>query len=292
MITVLTPTYNRKEKLVNLFLSLTKQSNKKFEWIVIDDGSTDKTKEYIDSLNADFHIEYVKKNNGGKHTALNFSHDYIHGDYVVIVDSDDVLINCGIEEIYNEILKYKNDNVSIFIFQRGSVKNPNTPLDYSMGLKRNEGSLYEFLNNGMKGDHCEVFKSEYFKKCKFPEYSGEKFMGELWAWLKISEYGKCVIVNKVIYLCDYLDGGLTKSGRLLRLKNPCGGQEHAIGLMSRQLNFKIRIKNSLLYVAYGFVAKQSVLDIFKNNENKILISFAFLPAWVLYKYWMIKYSIK
>lgn len=61
MITVLTPTYNRKEKLVNLYESLVKQTNKNFEWIVIDDGSTDKTDEYINSLKADFHIEYFKK---------------------------------------------------------------------------------------------------------------------------------------------------------------------------------------------------------------------------------------
>ena len=50
MITVFTPTYNRRKLLERCFKSLNKQTNKKFEWLVVDDGSNDDTREYIESI--------------------------------------------------------------------------------------------------------------------------------------------------------------------------------------------------------------------------------------------------
>ena len=75
MITVLTPTYNRAERLDGLFQSLLAQDNKEFIWLVVDDGSTDDTESKISTFidRANFKIIYKKKNNGGKHTALNFA---------------------------------------------------------------------------------------------------------------------------------------------------------------------------------------------------------------------------
>ena len=80
-LTVLTTTYNRVNLLSKCWESLCKQTCKDFEWLIIDDGSTDNTSTVVNSLKektSDFSIEYHWKENGGKHTALNFSHQYIH----------------------------------------------------------------------------------------------------------------------------------------------------------------------------------------------------------------------
>ena len=100
-VTVLTPTYNRGHLLGKLYDSLCRQTDKSFQWLIIDDGSVDNTEDVVKNFCAMnvLSIEYHKKNNGGKHTALNYSHSYIKGGYVVIVDSDDYLLPCAIEEI-------------------------------------------------------------------------------------------------------------------------------------------------------------------------------------------------
>ena len=93
MITVLTPSYNRGILLKDIYCSLIKQTFKDFEWIIIDDGSSDSTKDIVESLKEEgkINIVYVKKKNGGKHTALNRGVAIAKGELVLIVDSDDSL---------------------------------------------------------------------------------------------------------------------------------------------------------------------------------------------------------
>lgn len=66
-LTVFTPTYNRAHTLVRTYESLCRQTSKDFEWLIIDDGSTDVTEEHVFSWIAENTIEirYVKKPNGG-----------------------------------------------------------------------------------------------------------------------------------------------------------------------------------------------------------------------------------
>ena len=68
MITVFTPTYNRAHLLPQLYQSLLQQKTKDFEWLVVDDGSRDNTKELINSFMAEgrVNIRYIYQENGGK----------------------------------------------------------------------------------------------------------------------------------------------------------------------------------------------------------------------------------
>ena len=96
-LTVLTPTYNRAYTLTKVYESLAKQTKQNFQWLIIDDGSSDGTEELIMSFpKTGFELEYHKKSNGGKHTALNYSHQFIKGEMVVILDSDDYLTDDAI----------------------------------------------------------------------------------------------------------------------------------------------------------------------------------------------------
>ena len=100
MITILTPTYNRAELLKSLFASLCSQTCFDFEWLIVDDGSTDDTSLVVKTFKSDkFPIRYYLKENGGKHTALNYSHPYIKGELLFIVDSDDILTPDAINTI-------------------------------------------------------------------------------------------------------------------------------------------------------------------------------------------------
>ncbi|WP_416405640.1 glycosyltransferase family 2 protein, partial [Acinetobacter baumannii] len=107
MISLITATYNREKLLKKLYESLCVQTVKKFEWIVIDDGSIDKTDELINSFKLDniIDITYLKKTNGGKHTAMNIGVEIAKYAYVFFIDSDDFLPNDSIEKIINYIDK-------------------------------------------------------------------------------------------------------------------------------------------------------------------------------------------
>ena len=89
LVTIITPTYNRKEKLADLFESLQKQNNKNFEWLVVDDGSVDGTENRVMQFKevAQFPVRYIRKSNGGKHTALNLGIKHISTPLTFIVDS-------------------------------------------------------------------------------------------------------------------------------------------------------------------------------------------------------------
>ena len=100
MISIITPTYNRADLLPRVFDSLQKQTSKDFEWLIIDDGSSDNTDEVVNTFTTtDFNIYYYKKENGGKHTALNYGISRAKGDYILIVDTDDYLTENAIEFI-------------------------------------------------------------------------------------------------------------------------------------------------------------------------------------------------
>lgn len=290
-LTIVTPTYNRGELLVRCYQSLLRQTDKDFEWIIVDDGSTDKTEKIVQKFAADFSIQYIKKENGGKHTALNKSHPYINGKFAMILDSDDYLIDTAVKQINEAWRQYENNQIiGIVIFLKGST--PDTPFCKSKDI--DEGlpvdiMRYKRIRCSNSNDCCEVIRSDLLKRYPFPIFDGEKFLSEGALWNRVSLTHKCIYINKVVYIAEYFADGLTKSGRKLRIHNPLGGM-YTSSLNMNTKNFTTRrIKNGLLYTCYSFFAGRSIKEISKNNEYKILTWLCMPVGWVLYLYWKRKY---
>ena len=121
------------------------------------------------------------------------------------------------------------------------------------------------------------------------DYKNEKFCGEGVLWSLIAKKYDMVFVNEAIYMCEYLYGGLTNSGRRLRLKNPRGGMFHSKEYISSDYRMIIRIKNSLLYLVYAFFANESVIKLISTSQNKLLLVFCLVPSYILYIFWKNKY---
>ena len=113
-ITIFTPTFNRGNRLPALYNSLQNQSNKDFEWLIVDDGSTDNTEELVRKWLSEplFPVRYIKQKNGGKHRAVNRGVQEAQGELFFIVESDDVLPEQTNERIahQNEQIKEKKHN--------------------------------------------------------------------------------------------------------------------------------------------------------------------------------------
>lgn len=212
-ITVFTPTFNRRQLIDNLYQSLLAQTQKNFEWLVVDDGSTDDTDKYFSELLSKiqpFPIRYIKQENGGKHRAINRGVQNAIGDLFFIVDSDDALLPNAIGNI-NLWVKTLDDShkwagVSGLKGYSEQAKvgqsNPNVFID----AKNTERRKYH-----LEGDKAEVYFTNILKKYPFPEISGEKFISEEIVWNAIAREGYYIRwFNEIIYICSYLDGGLTK----------------------------------------------------------------------------------
>lgn len=291
LLSIVTPTYNRGELLKRCFESLCKQSDMDFEWIVVDDGSTDNTAEVVKQFSSKFPIIYVQKDNGGKHTALNASHEYIHGKYVLILDSDDYLVNTAIEQIKMGWNRFEdNSGIGIVSFLKGTSQNSPSCMAYEY----DEGKPVDIMRYKRKSifsnDVCEVIRSEIFKNLPFPVFEGESFISEGALWNRVSFTHKCVYINSVIYIAEYLEGGLTKSGKKMRINNPNGGMYTANLNMNKKNFFKRRIKNGLLYTCYGFFAKKNPIVMARTNDSKLLMWLCLPFGWLLYIYWKKKYS--
>jgi len=289
-LSIVTPTYNRANLLSTCFESLKQQTDFDFEWIIVDDGSTDHTAEIISGFQTElFPIVYVYKENGGKHTALNASFDHIRGEYVLILDSDDYLSADAVATVQAEWKNWKEEyEIAILTFLKGSAKNnpnctapvANTPVDI-LRYKRN------IIHSS---DCCEVIRADILKRFPFPVFEGERFLSECALWNRVAKEYKCVYVNQVIYICEYLEGGLTKSGRSLRIRNPKGGMYICNLRMGRNNYFLQRVKYSLLYCCYGFFAGLKPITTLNKTPHKVLAALCILPGWLLYLYWNRKYG--
>ena len=285
IVSVVTPTYNRCTNLKDLYNSLAKQTDLRFEWIVIDDGSTDQTESLIKAFQKEhiLNILYYKKSNHGKHTALNESHKFIRGCFVVVVDSDDTLTRDAIETIISTWDKYKtNTNIVGITFQR---KFKNDRVSDSSIKGEYISTMEEEFHNGFVGDHCETFKAEIFKSKDFPVFDNERFMAEGTLWYLLSKDKEIVYSDKAIYVFEYLQDGLTKNIRKIMSKNPQGAYWNALQIINSNFGFKMRLKNGILAIYYGKLAKKKFNQIKKDINNSGIFALSFFPYLLVSVLW-------
>lgn len=209
----MTPTYNRAYILKDAYDSLRTQSSFDFEWIIVDDGSTDETEEIVRAWmeeKKNFSIVYKKQNNGGKHRAVNRGVLLAKYDYFLILDSDDSLANDAVETIHEwiaGIAGLKGFAGIAGLRGKADIAIEGTPQEQYIDATNLERKKY-----GLLGDIAEIYKTEILKKYPFPEFEGENFIRESAVWDRIAKDGmKIRFYSKIIYLCEYIEDGLTKN---------------------------------------------------------------------------------
>ena len=287
-VTVLTPTFNRGGRLQSLWDSLQKQTVKDFEWLVVDDGSTDSTKNLITQLQekSDFPIRYIYKNNGGKHTALNVGIQTICSELTFIVDSDDCVTDDAVELILKIHKKYRSqNNICGYAFLRafpdGKVNGKKFDVDEKIG------SYIDVHVNGddTGADKAEVFKTHCLKEFPFPEYPNEKFLGEDLVWVRMARKYEMVHINKAIYVGNYLEDGLTNNRRKHNIASPVGCMHRAEEFMESDLKTRYRIKGGLQYIVYGRFAGVKICDLIRKSRHKVLATVCIPGGLFLYSRW-------
>lgn len=283
MITILTPTYNRAYILEKAYDSLIKQTNKNFVWVIVDDGSTDNTKSLVDKFVADskIKINYYYKDNGGKHTAINYGMKKINTKYVLILDSDDYLTNDCVDKVLARWKEYANNKKIgclsfLKVYENGKV----------IGKRYKEEEIVsnhiDFrYNRSLLGDMCEVFRTDVLKKYPFPVIKNERFLSEAIVWNRIAYDYDTVYINYPIYVAEYLSDGLTTNSLRLRYNNPNGAVANANMFLNDRFKLSIRLKNAILYDGFSLIAKKSMKNIVRTSNNKML-TILFMPCGYLF----------
>ena len=221
-ITIFTPTYNRRNLLGRLYESLKAQTNKNFIWLVVDDGSSDNTEEVINEYKKEkvVDIQYFYKENGGKHSAIDFAHENCKTPYIACVDSDDYLTENAIEEL-EELIKEvddKDDCVGIVMRRANIDLKP-----FSDKWPEKDGWLY-FNELANKYDYTKdtflIFKTEIVRKFHFPKVEGERFVTEKVLYNQFMFDYEMYASSKLIYIGEYQEGGYTAGALKLLFKNP------------------------------------------------------------------------
>ena len=271
MITVLTPSYNRGDLLKNLYQSLREQIFDDFEWIVVDDGSTDSTSEIITHFKEDktIVIKYIKQSNGGKHTAINAGVKISTGELIIIVDSDDTLPKDSLLIINNQYLKIREDatvgGVCGLMAHHDNIVIGNC----NLLPQGNISSIDMRFKYGFLGDVCEVFKTDVLREFPFPEIYNEKFCPEDLVWNRIARKYTLYFFNQVVYYRDYLDGGLTSKIVKIRMKSPIASTICYGEMLDLDIPIKSKIKAAINYWRFYLCIKNK-----SKAEKKIA------PLWI------------
>lgn len=257
-VTVFTPTYNRGYIIMDLYQSLLRQTNFDFEWLVIDDGSTDDTEDLFKQIkeqNKKFPIVYIKKNNGGKHRAINDAVKIAKGRLFFIVDSDDQLTENAIDKILEWERTIQGVNKYAGISGNRGI-DVNTVLGETFVGDWLDCTAIECDKMNILGDKAEVYYTDILRKYPFPEYENENFIGESIVWDKIGLDGyKIRYFNQVIYLCQYREDGLTRNLDEINKKNPRGCAANLLQAIAIR-NYCRRDVINAYYTYYENVAKE------------------------------------
>lgn len=283
MITIFTPTYNRKEKLSLLYNSLLNQNYKNFEWLIVDDGSTDGTSNYIEELQKkeQITIRYIYKKNEGKMSAVNIAHEEASGECFITIDSDDELMPNILSSLERDFKKIKKNDDLAGIVYLASYKGKSKEI---IGDKLPEnGTICAYtdlsLKYKIKGDKATLWKTSVLRNYKFPIIKNEKFVPDLYLMMMISKDYKIMTMNKSVMLVEYLDTGYSNNYFNLVKNNPLG-----TSLYYRELySF-----NPVLYNVYGYIlfciyGNKKFKDIVKDHPSKMKVVLLYIPTLVIAK---------
>jgi len=255
--------------LTRVYKSLLNQTNKDFEWLIIDDGSTDGTnmKVFEWQKNSPFKIRYIWKENGGVHTARNLAYKEINTELCLQVDSDDWLLSYTIEKVLKFWEEYGSKQycgiVGLCIDPSGNIIGTSLPNKISVPFR--------YLNSKYKveGDKFHVFRTEVMKKIpEYPVFEGENRVPIAWKYSQIPDENEVLIYNIPLCVVEYQSDGISANIRKNYFKNPKGmtaGYEmilkHAYGI--RQL-----IKGGIGYCTFSLLSRNK--NFIKKSPKKFI----------------------
>lgn len=208
--TVFTPTYNRANTLPRVYESLRAQTFRDFEWLIVDDGSTDGTRQLIEKwqVGAEFPIHYIYQQNQGKPVACNRAAQEAQGEFLLTLDSDDECVPEAIERFkyhWDNIPADQKDKFSAVTClckdQNGNLVGDSFPRDVL-----DSDSIEIAFKYGIRGEKWGFQRTDVLKQFPFPSVPNAKFISESVVWFALSRRYKTRFVNEPLRIYHIDDG--------------------------------------------------------------------------------------
>ena len=293
MYTIFTPTFNRAEKLHRVYNSLIGQKNKNFEWLIVDDGSTDNTKEIINKYVEEnlIKINYIYQENQGKQAAWNTAITHAKYDYFIGIDSDDEIIVDGLEQIDRLLNKISLTNNICAIRFNAISKSTNdisgTPFKEE-GVHSWKKEVFEW---NVRGEKLDVWKTEILKKNLYPIEEKIKFIPEIWLYSTLTSQGYLFYYSnqkiRVFWDTEFENDGDRLT--LASIKKHAVGQSIARKTLINScldmilVNPKIYIKHLIRYTECNLYQKSSPFLGICDWKIRLLIILFYPISYYLYK---------
>lgn len=272
LLTVFTPAYNRAYTLVRTYESLRRQTDKRFIWMIIDDGSTDNTAELVSDWiknEKTFQILYFYKPNGGMHTAHNLAYSNITTELNVCIDSDDLMPTTAVEDILS-FWKFssKDENVAGIVAldcdTEGRIIGSRLPDGI---IKASTHDLYE--KYGVVGDKKYIYRTAVTRSAPaYPEFEGEKLVPLGYKYELISDSYSMLLLNKAVCVVEYQADGSSNTIYKQYMQSPRGFAVDKIVRIKRTNNFVLRTRYIVHYLAECRIARDP--QWLKNSPAKFM----------------------
>ncbi len=284
-LSVFTSTYNREALLERTYESLRRQKCKDFEWIIVDDGSTDGTRERAERWRRSdngFTIRYVWKENGGLHTGYNTAISLLRGELAVCIDSDDCMPDDAVEKIR---ACWRERGGAAF----GGIIGLDVPLESGLIRERlpEQPSLdliaWSF-GRGVRrhGDKKLVVRSELYRQvAPMRVFPGEKYFNPHYMHLQIAERYEFLVLNECLCLVDYQSDGM--SARIFEQyrNSPNSFLEIRKQYYSfPRLSLAFKLRNGVHFVSSALLARR-FREEFRVSRYKGVLLLCFLPGLLL-----------
>ena len=284
-ISVLTPTYNRGELLERLYESLEKNSiyGVEIEWLIMNDGSTDKTKEIVKKFQEknvpNLEIKYFEQDNQGKMVAINNLVEHVTGEYMIDCDSDDYFADNAFKYMKQKIEESKQEkNIYGLCFLKFDIKGVNLGKVFT----KNRSTLFDLhFKENDQGERAILFISSIRKKYKHKLENGEKFVTEARMYYEMDKENELLCYNLPIMICEYQEKGYTKNIVKQFKKYPYGYYKYFSEILERNMHGVLLSKRLYAikhYILFSYLTNQYSSKNIKGLENKILYYILLIPG--------------
>lgn len=286
MLTVFTPTYNRAYILPKCYESMRRQTCKDFVWLVVDDGSTDNTRELVKSWTEKdngFELRYVYQENKGMHGAHNLAYENIDTEINTCIDSDDHMPDDAVEKITSFWQTCERDNgVSGFLALDAYGDGRIIGTRFPENIKRATSYDY-YYKHGVKGDKKFILRTDLTKKTPYPVFEGEKYVNLATKYSLLDIDHTLLNMNEVVCIVEYLEDGSSRNMFKQYIKNPRGfAYSRKLCMQLPFAGFCFKFKQAAHYVSSCLIMKNRRW--LRESPKKALTIFA-APAgfaWWIY----------
>ena len=222
-LTVFTPAYNRAHTLGRTYASLCRQTCKDFEWLIVDDGSVDNTRQLVDGWIKEniISIRYVYQENQGMHGAHNTAYHHIDTELNTCIDSDDYMPEDAVERILAFWKQYGSEKYAGLVGLDQTIGGKIIGLPFPEGMR--ETTLSDYYDKGGKGDKKLVYRTDVIKAYPdYPIFKGEKYVNLGYKYQLIDQDYLLLTLNCPLVVVDYQEDGSSMNMYRQYWKNPKG----------------------------------------------------------------------